>query len=88
MLEFISGILHNIFIKIEVLFHCFIIMTSDLNIKDEHTAKPSKHNLYLKVSNKKVREGWRESARAITRDSDDDLLLEQFPNASSSDLDW
>ena len=63
-------------------------MTSDLNIKDEHAAKASKHTLYLKGPNKKVRLGWREGARAITRDGDDDLPLEQFANASSSDLDW
>jgi hypothetical protein len=42
----------------------------------------------LKLSKKKVRVGWREGAQAIVRDSNDDLLLDEFPNIDDKDLVW
>lgn len=63
-------------------------MTNEIHIQDEYAAAASKHDLYRKLPYKKVRAGWRESAEAIARDGDDDLLLNQFPNTRVNDLDW
>ncbi|MBU3539702.1 hypothetical protein [Polynucleobacter sp. UB-Tiil-W10] len=63
-------------------------MINDLNFKCELTVKAGKRALYLNEPNKTVRVGWRESARAIASDGDEDLLIEAFSNASDDDLDW
>lgn len=63
-------------------------MTNELNFKGELTVKAGKRALYLNEPNKTVRVGWRESARAIDSDGDEDLLIEAFSNASDDDLDW
>lgn len=62
-------------------------MKNDLNHKGEHAGKARTHAVRIQPSIKKVRAGWRESAKAISMDGDD-LLLAEFINIDDQELDW
>jgi hypothetical protein len=64
-----------------------ILMKNEFNQKEEHVNQASSYTEHLKPSNKKVRVGWHESAKAISMDGDDSPLAEFF-NLDEEDLDW
>ena len=63
-------------------------MKNEIKQMDKSIGLANKPRGRLKLSKKKVRVGWREGAQAIVRDSNDDLLLDEFPNIDDKDLIW
>ncbi len=64
-----------------------IFMKNEFNDQDGHVDQAILYAKRLKLTNKRVRLGWYESAKAISMDGDD-LLLSEFLNLDGEDLDW
>jgi len=62
-------------------------MKNEFNYKDVHVDPAFLYAKRLNLTNKKVRVGWYESAKAISMDGDD-LLLGELLNLDEEDLDW